>query len=129
MSENGIGISEYLSVYRKSEADKSYMLQPAMESMGVPDSDEADSAEEHPVLAAWLISFNHIKADRKAGALAIDLLAVMSFLDCQDIPKRLFDDFRPGTITAEYLKAFGTLNSFSMVNQVSRPRLKMHRII
>ncbi len=50
MSENGVGVSEYLETYRKSEADKSSMLQPAMNSMGVRDSNEAYSTDEHPVL-------------------------------------------------------------------------------
>ena len=131
MSENTIGVSEYLETYRHNEDDRSTILAPTMESMGVLDSNEAYSAEEFPVREAWLISFNHVKTDEKAGPLAIDLLSIMSFLDCQDIPKYLLDDFRPGTIPAEYLKAFGTLKSFSMVSQTgtTNPRFKMHRII
>ncbi|KAM0281199.1 hypothetical protein ACHAQH_003629 [Verticillium albo-atrum] len=125
-------VSEYLQLYRTNAANQEVLLEPALTEIGVKDSNEHYANEDFPVLNAWLISFNHIKEDKRTGPLAIDLLSAMSFLDGQDIPRHLFDGFRPGTVSARYNKAFGTLNSFSIIQQTGsteRPRFRIHRLV
>ncbi|KAM0331405.1 hypothetical protein ACHAQA_003078 [Verticillium albo-atrum] len=125
-------VSEYLELYKKNAANQEVLLEPALTEIGVKDSNESYSNEDFPVLNAWLVSFNHIKDDKRTGPLAIDLLSVMSFLDGQEIPRHLFEDFRPGTVSARYNKAFGTLNSFSIIQQTGsaeRPRFRIHRLV
>ncbi|KAH7362469.1 hypothetical protein B0T11DRAFT_280856 [Plectosphaerella cucumerina] len=132
MREYSTDIAEYLELYRKSTEDQDVLLAPTMDEMGIQDTNEAYSTDDYPVLKAWLVSFNHIKTDKRAGALAIDLLSVMSFLDGNDIPRHLLKDFRPKTLSAQYTVAFGTLKSFSMLQQSGssdRTRFRMHRLV
>ncbi|KAH6686650.1 hypothetical protein F5X68DRAFT_231993 [Plectosphaerella plurivora] len=132
MREYSTDIAEYLELYRNSTEDQDVLLAPAMTEMGVQDTNESYSSDDYPVLKAWLVSFNHIKTDKRAGTLAIDLLSVMSFLDGNDIPRHLLTDFRLKTPPAQYTVAFGTLKSFSMLQQsgsTDRMRFRMHRLV
>lgn len=125
-------ISDYLESYQSSENDKVEMLRSAFEAMGISHPNDSSSDKDNPVLRTWLVSFDHVQADGETGPLASEILSVMSFLDRQHIPRYLFDNFRPGTLSAQYLSAFGTLKGFSMVTQTGvrdRTRFSMHRIV
>ena len=132
MSEKLISISDYLESYQASEEDRIELLRPTLEAMGISDSNNSYSNGDYPVLKTWLISFSHVKADKQTGPLASELLSVMSFMDRQEIPKYLFDNFRPEALSAHYTTAFGTLKSFSIISQTGKrdqTRFNMHRLV
>lgn len=126
------GVADYLESYRNSTEDQQDLMAPSLLEMDIQSPNEAYEDVDFPVLKAWLMSFNNIKADKRAGPLAIDILSVMSFLDGNDIPRHLFKDFRPKTLYTQYMVAFGTLKSFSMLQQsgsTDKMRFRVHRLV
>lgn len=125
MRQNSMAISEYLELYRESEEERIELLEASFEDLSLADMDVPK-----PVLTAWTMSFSSIKSDGTAGALASDLVSVMSFLDRQEIPKSLLLSFCPKYSKVQYAKAFGTLKAFSLVSESADIKtFSMHRLV
>ena len=120
------GIAEYLENYRESEADRMVLLgeEPAADEDHNSGSDIPKS-----ILGTWFISFSHLKKDSLTGALASDVLSVVSYMDRQEIPKSLLVQLRNNVLKSQYTKAFGILKSMSLITETDHQTFSMHRLV
>ena len=128
MNQNFMSVSDYLETYQAGENDRLALLRPTLEEIGISDPNEFSPKEDYPVLKTWLVSFNHVKANPHTGPLASEILSVMSFMDRQEIPRYVFDQYPRGTLSI----SLGMLKSFSMVTQMGHreaTRFSMHRLV
>ncbi|KAF4442689.1 Gamma-glutamylputrescine oxidoreductase [Fusarium acutatum] len=123
IKENGISISEYLSLL---DTDKNLveLLDEDFETDGrYPDSFRT-------VTKTWAISFRQI---RRQNELASDLLSIISMFDHQYIPEDFLVTylslFYGQEKTLERLRAIGLLKAFSFVSSGEDNSISMHRLI
>ncbi|KAH0536061.1 hypothetical protein FGG08_007027 [Glutinoglossum americanum] len=119
MTEVGLTISQYLTHYRHSDSARTRLL-----SYGFVDHGREERPMES-IVTTWMISFNYI---RKHNPRAADILALMSFLDRQEIPKSLL--VYEGEDTLDFSKAVGMLDAFSLIAiNDHRDNYRMHRLV
>ncbi|KAI9828117.1 MAG: hypothetical protein M1832_003644 [Thelocarpon impressellum] len=116
MQRNSVSLDVYLSMLEATPTD---LLKEHFEDDG------RDSDIPNAVTATWWISFEQI---RQRCPRAAEMLAMMTFLDRQDIPTSLLeqeDESRP-----EFEKARGLLEAFSLVTGGKGGRnLDLHRLV
>lgn len=106
--QESLSISAYLRLYDLSDAARIQLLEDDFED------DTRDKETQNAVARTLVISFEQIK---KCDVHAAELLAFMSMLDPQAIPRSLLPgDDNPVTLT----KALGTLQAFSLITKSSR---------
>lgn len=102
MNINFMTIRTYLEQWHQSDESR-------LELLGTFSSEQ--SASLGAVTTTWVISFTQIK---NKNPLAADLLAFMSFIDRQDIPKEILP--RDKTAPVQFEIALGILQSYSMIS-------------
>ena len=115
INENGITLSDYLSLLEEQEEDVVDLLSEGFEDEG---------RCQDSVATTWLISFEHI---RRLDPLAAEYLSFMSCVDPKDIPQSLLP---PAQSRKKETDAIGTLNAYSFVSR--RPgdhALDLHRLV
>ena len=106
--EQSCPVSEYLSLYNRSDLVKIQLLSKDFED------NIRDSTTKNPVSATFAISFEHIK---NSHTMAADILSFISTLDTQAIPTSLIPfDEDPVLFT----EALGTLIAFSLITITSQ---------
>jgi len=118
INENGITLSEYLSLLGDKE-------QNAIEILSEEFEDEGRYRDvKNPIATTWLISFKQI---RRRDPLAAEYLSFMSCLDPKAIPQSLLP---PTQSRKRAVDAIGTLNAYSFITK--RPAdqcLDLHRLV
>lgn len=125
MRKNQNTIADYLELYRESEENRAELLEEPISGLNTAD----DEAPKTALTTTWL-SLDRLRADEASGMLAIELLAVMSFLDRQDIPISLLRSFRPKVGNVKNNNAYGVLKGYSLVNEnITTKTCSMHRLV
>ena len=118
INENGIPVSEYLSLLDDTEEKVIEVLSEDFEDEG------RYKESKNPVATTWLISFNQI---RQSQALAADYLSFMSCMDSRNIPQSLLP---PAPSKKAMVDAIGTLSAYSFITR--RPAdqsFDLHRLV
>ena len=117
INENGIALSDYLSLLEEQEQDVVELLSEDFEDDGrYPDA-------KNPVATTWLISFEQIQ---RLEPLAADYLSFISCVAPKDIPQSLLP---PGPSCNKKTVAVGTLNAYSFVSKRTDDALDVHRLV
>ncbi|GCB25594.1 nephrocystin-3 [Aspergillus awamori] len=94
-----------------------------------------DWEAKNSVLKTWVISFNRIRQNRQSAA---DLLSLMSFFDCQGIPKTLLQHQHihnsnttqsPTNMTDELNKDILKLQRYSLISANIEESFNMHSLV
>ncbi|KAI9764071.1 MAG: hypothetical protein M1840_008875 [Geoglossum simile] len=118
INENGITLSNYLSLLEEQEQDVIELLSEDFEDEG------RYQDVKNPIATTWLISFEHI---RRLDPLAVEYLSFMSCVDPKDIPQSLLP---PAQSRKKETDAIGTLDAYYFVSR--RPgnhALDIHRLV
>jgi tetratricopeptide (TPR) repeat protein len=118
INENGIVLSEYLSLLEEQEQDVVELLSEEFEDDGRYED------IKNPVATTWLISFEHI---RQIDPLAAEYLSFISCVDPKDIPQSLLP---PAQSRKKETDALGTLDAYSFVSKRAVAEiLDVHRLV
>ncbi|KKA23702.1 kinesin light chain 1, partial [Rasamsonia emersonii CBS 393.64] len=118
MNENGITVSEYLSLLRDKEQNIIEVLSENFEDEG------RYRHVKNPVATTWLISFDQIRC---RDPLAAEYLSFMACLNPKAIPQSLLP---PAPSKKRMTDAIGTLSGYSFITR--RPAdesLDLHRLV
>ena len=118
INENGMSISDYLSLFDDTEENIIMVLSEEFEDEG------RYRDGKNPVATTWLISFEQI---RRRDPLAAEYLCFMSCLDSKRIPQSLLP---PAQSKKGGLDAIGTLTAYSFITR--RPEdqsFDLHRLV
>ena len=118
INENGIAISEYLSLLKGQEEEVIDLLSEDFEDDGRYHN------IKNPVATTWLISFEAI---RYRDPLAAEFLSFMACVDPKGVPQSLLP---PGPSRKKETDAIGTLDAYSFI--IRRPAdlaLNLHRLV
>jgi tetratricopeptide (TPR) repeat protein len=119
ITENSIGVAEYLELLREGEEGMKNLL-----SEELRDS-RRDDDTKNSVIRTWKISFDHI---RRSKPRAAEILSLASTLDRQGIPNWLLR--QDGESSIEFTKAIGTLQAFFLVTtESSHVSIEVHRLV
>jgi len=122
MFQNDVSISDYLELYRRSDASKIQLL-----SEGFEDHDVNTS-----IATTWVISFEYLS---KHEVQAADLLSCMCMFSSHALPENLLP---PGQDPVSFQKAIGTLKAYSFVSVFEnsshpllnpKPLFNLHRLV
>ncbi|MCJ1390022.1 hypothetical protein MMC18_002880 [Xylographa bjoerkii] len=119
ISENGVSMSEYVSILRLSDKDMQDLLSEDLED---PRRDQTENC----VMRTWKISFDQILKEKPRAA---EILSLMAVLDRSGVPLTLI---RKENDTEISLKtALGTLQAFSLIKSERDNAMlfSMHRIV
>jgi nucleoside phosphorylase/tetratricopeptide (TPR) repeat protein len=118
INENGILLSDYLSLFKDREANATELLCEEFE-------DDARYDEiQNPVLTTWLISFQQI---RNLNTLAANYLSFMACINPRDIPQSILP---PATSAKNKIDALGLLSAYSFIGEHSSSRsFSLHRLV
>ena len=118
INENGITLSDYLSLLEEQEQNVVDLLSEDFEDeRRYPDV-------KNPVATTWLISFEHM---RRLDPLAAEYLSFMSCVDPKDVPQSLLP---PAQSRKKETDAIGTLNAYSFVSRRSADHaFDVHRLV
>ncbi|KAF4873845.1 hypothetical protein CGCSCA1_v006851 [Colletotrichum siamense] len=141
---NSISIKAYVGLLDKNDSSMMDRLSEPFEAVG------RDTETPHALTATWAISFKHIE---QQNPVASNLLYLMSFFDCQAIPKRFVweycrkalrkvSSFNYGSelgedsensfqvdIDLEVTQALGFLQAFSFISKAGDDLFDMHRLV
>lgn len=118
INENGIALSEYLSLLEEQEQDVIDLLSEDF------DDDGRYQDVKNPVATTWLVSFEHI---RRLDPLAAEYLSFMSCIDPKDIPQSLLP---PAQSRKKETDAIGALNAYSFASKrAADEALDVHRLV
>ncbi|PMD24975.1 HET-domain-containing protein [Hyaloscypha hepaticicola] len=118
INENGIALSDYLSLLAEQEEEVIDLLSEEFED------DERYYNIKNPVATTWLISFEQI---RQRDLLAADYLSFMACIDSKDIPQSLLP---AGPSRKKEIDAIGTLDAYSCITKRSADQaLDLHRLV
>ena len=118
IGERSLVISEYLQMYDGRDTCKIRLLSENFED------EERHPDSKKPVATTWAISFEQI---RKNDHQAAGLLALMSVLDRQAIPKSLLSSDKEEVVLE---KALGTLKAYSLITpEQNREAFSIHRLV
>ena len=118
INENGVSISDYLSLFDDTEENVIMVLSEEFEDEG------RYRDGKNPVATTWLISFEQI---RRRDLLAAEYLCFMSCLDPKRIPQSLLP---PAQSKKGGLDAIGTLTAYAFI--IRRPEeqsFDLHRLV
>jgi hypothetical protein len=102
---NSLTVRAYLKLYKENDETKIRLLSEPFGATG------RDKTVPNPVIATWMISFEHIK---RTAPYATRILSLMALLDRRGIPELLIQGEAPNGI--ELAKALGTLKAFSLIS-------------
>ena len=118
INENGIVLSDYLSLLDEQEQDVIELLSEDFEDNG------RYQDVKNPVATTWLISFEHIQ---RLDPLAAEYLSFMSCVVPKDIPQSLLP---PGPSRKKETEAVGTLDAYSFVSRrATDDAFDVHRLV
>ena len=117
MTENDMGVSDYLAAFREDEAQ--------VLSVDLWDS-RRPSENGSSLLRTWQLSFKQIRAKQLRAA---EILSLMSVLDRNAIPKSLLVDERESATEFEFNRALGTLKAFSLITAEKDGKFGLHRLV
>lgn len=119
INKHGISISQYISVYQKTEDETIKVLSANFEDR------KRYQDTRNPVATTWHISFNQIQRD---NSLAADYLSFMACILPENIPESLL---LPGESESEQIEALGTLTAYSFITkrQEQEQSYDMHRLV
>jgi tetratricopeptide (TPR) repeat protein len=118
INENGIALSDYLSLLAEQEEDVIDLLSAEFEDDGRYHN------IKNPVATTWLISFEQI---RQRDLLSADYLSFMACIDSKDIPQSLLP---AGPSRKKEIDAIGTLDAYSFITKRSADQaLDLHRLV
>jgi tetratricopeptide (TPR) repeat protein len=118
INENGISISDYLSLFDDTEENIIMVLSEEFEDEG------RYRDGKNPVATTWLISFEQI---RRRDPLAAEYLCFMSCLDSKRIPQSLLP---PAQSKKGGLDAIGTLTAYAFITRRPEDRsFDLHRLV
>jgi tetratricopeptide (TPR) repeat protein len=118
INENGIALTEYLSLLTEQEEDVIDLLSEEFEDHGRYHN------VKNPVATTWLISFEQIL---RRDPLAADFLSLMACVVPKDIPQSLL---LPGSSRKKETDAIGTLNAYSFINRrTGNLAFDLHRLV
>ncbi|KAF2260180.1 HET-domain-containing protein [Lojkania enalia] len=118
INENGIAITDYLSLLADQEKEVIDLLSEEFEDDG------RYRDVKNPVATTWLISFEQI---RQRDPLAAEYLSFMAYVEPKDIPQSLLP---PGPTRKKEIDAIGTLNAYSfLVRRPADTALDLHRLV
>lgn len=118
ISENGISLSEYVSLLSDQEADV----------IGIPSEEFETGGDERyvnlkdPIGITWSISFEQI---RQRDSLAADCLSFMACIDPNEVPLSLLP---AGPSRKRQTEAIGTLDAYSFISR-SAEAFNSHRLV
>jgi tetratricopeptide (TPR) repeat protein len=116
---NSLTFSTYLKLYKENDEMKTKLLSERFEAPG------RDSEVPNPVIATFMISFEHIKRTTHQAAR---ILSLMALLDRQGIPESLIQGEAANRLELE--KALGTLKAFSLIStNEANDAFDMHRLV
>jgi tetratricopeptide (TPR) repeat protein len=116
---NSITFDVYLKLYKENDEMKIKLLSERFAAPG------RDLEVPNPVIATFMISFEHIK---RTTPQAARILSLMALLDRQSIPKPLIQGEIVDQI--ELIKALGTLKAFSLISSnEADDTFDMHRLV
>ena len=116
---NSITFDAYLKLYKENDEMKTKLLSERFEAPG------RDLEVPNPVIATFMISFEHIK---RTTPQAARILSLMALLDRQGIPKPLIQG--EAVDQMELVKALGTLKAFSLISSNEADDIfDMHRLV
>lgn len=117
MRNNWTGPMRYLQLHDDSESSRMKLLS--------EDYPQGANSSQHSIAATLVVSFNQI---REQNPYAADLLAFMSYLDRQDIPRDLLPQGEHSP--HEFDAALGILQSYAMITESSNGAgFDMHGLI
>lgn len=118
INENGVSLSQYLSLLGDQERSTIEMLSEEFE-------DDGRYAEiQNPVATTWWISFMQI---RQLDELAADYLSFMACIDPRDIPQSILP---PASSAKKQAEAIGLLKAYSFISaQVRDGLFSLHRLV
>ncbi|KFZ24051.1 hypothetical protein V502_01463 [Pseudogymnoascus sp. VKM F-4520 (FW-2644)] len=118
INENGVALSEYLSLLRDQEEEVIDLLSEDFE-------DERRYHDvKNPVATTWLISFEQIQ---RRDPLAADYLSLMACVDSKNIPQSLLP---AGPSRKKEIDAVGTLDAYSFITKHSIDlAFDLHRLV
>jgi tetratricopeptide (TPR) repeat protein len=118
INENGISLSDYLSLLGEQERSMIEMLSEEFE-------DEGRYAEiQNPVATTWWISFVQIQ---QLDELAAGYLSFMACIDPRDIPQSILP---PAVSAKKQTEAIGLLKAYSFLTTQARDGLfSLHRLV
>ncbi|KKA23726.1 kinesin light chain 1, partial [Rasamsonia emersonii CBS 393.64] len=118
INENGISLSEYLSLLK----DKEHRI---IEILSEDFEDDGRYRNiKNPIASTWLISFEQI---RRRDPLAAEYLSFMACIDPRAVPQSLLP---PAKSKKRMIEAIGTLSAYSFITK--RPAdssLDLHRLV
>jgi tetratricopeptide (TPR) repeat protein len=118
INENGITLSDYLSLLEEQEQDVVDLLSEDFEDEG------RYQDVKNPVATTWLISFEYI---RRLDPLAAEYMSFMSCVDPKDVPQSLLPAAQSRKKETD---AIGTLDAYSFVIRRSADHaLDVHRLV
>jgi hypothetical protein len=121
MSNSWIGATRWLQLHDENEPARMELLSEG--DATCRDFDQEISQQN--IATAWAISFNQI---RRKDPKAADMLAFMSFLDRQDIPRELLPQV--DISSRQFEDALGTLQSYAMITEsLNGTGFNMHGLI
>ncbi|KAJ5107100.1 Tetratricopeptide-like helical [Penicillium angulare] len=118
INENGIAISDYLSLLKDREADAAELLSEEFH-------DDGRYAEtQSPVFTTWLISFKQIQDSDK---LASDYLSFVACISPRDIPQSILP---PSASIKKKNDALGLLSAYSFISEhAGGSSFSLHRLV
>ncbi|KAL4972996.1 hypothetical protein BDW66DRAFT_154205 [Aspergillus desertorum] len=118
INENGIGLTEYLSLLKEEETT-------AVELLSEEFEDEGRYLEtQNPVVTTWLISFQHI---RELDSLAADYLSFIACISPKDIPHSILP---PAPTAKKRVDALGLLDAYSFITRhACNSSFSLHRLV
>lgn len=128
IQENTISINNYVQLLDEGDATFIDQLSEPFETIG------RDSETPHALTATWTIAFQQIE---QTQPLASDTLCFLSLLHHQAIPKIFIERYHhkrklehaQGGVSAEIIKALGTLKAFSFISEGKDGSVDMHRLV
>jgi hypothetical protein len=116
MSNNFMKPTRFLELHDENETARAELLAGDCQDVG-------QEISQTSVATIWVVSFNQIKEKHPKAA---DLLAFMSFLDRQDIPKDLLPRGEISSVQFDF--ALGTLRSYAMITESSTKQDSIYMI-
>jgi tetratricopeptide (TPR) repeat protein len=117
INENGIALTDYLSLLEDQEEEIIDLLSEEFEDDGRYHN------VKNPVATTWLISFEQI---RHRDPLAAEFLSFIACVDPEDVPQSLLP---PGPSREKETKAIGTLRAYSFIIKRSADAFDVHRLV
>ncbi|CAG7917496.1 unnamed protein product [Penicillium olsonii] len=118
INENGITLSDYLSLMKDRETDAAELLSEEFH-------DDGRYAEtQNPVLTTWMISFRQIQ---DSNTLASENLSFIACISPRDIPQSILP---PPTSAKRKTDALGLLSAYSFISEHSGgSSFSLHRLV